>query len=176
MKTGLATALAVGCLAIGMGVGWAAKEKPPGMDLLRGKPPKEAAAAALQEAEKLAAGGSWELLGVARVYYLAGDKAKGQALIDRVAGNKPKGSDWQRIGDIHAEAGENAKAEEDFQKALALDPKDDTGRSEVGAWYIRLGQRDKGEALFEQAFARNPGEMWHYVRAAEAYLGVPAGH
>jgi tetratricopeptide (TPR) repeat protein len=176
MRTGLAAALAVGCLAIGMGVGYAAKEKPPGMELLRGKPPKEAAAAALQEAEKLAAGGSWELLGVARVYYLSGDKAKGQALIDQVTGSKPKGSDWQRVGEIYAEAGENARAEENFQKALAVDPKDDTGRSEVGAWYIRQGQRDKGEALFEQAFARNPGELWHYVRAAEAYLGVPPGH
>ena len=53
--------------------------------------------------------------------------------------------------------------------------KDDTGRAEIGAWYIRTGRRDKGEELLSQALARNPGELWHYVRAAEAYLGVPPG-
>jgi len=176
MKTGLAITLAAGCLALGLAIGLAAKEKPPGMDIMRGKPPKEAGLAALQEAEKLAENGSWELLGVARVYYLSGDKARGQALIDRVMSAKPKGSDFQRAGDIYAGAGESAKAEESFQKALAADPKDDTGRAEIGAWYIRNGQRDKGEELLAQAFARNPGEVWHYLRAAEAYLGVPPGH
>jgi tetratricopeptide (TPR) repeat protein len=173
MRTGLAVALATGCLAVGVGIGIAAKEKAPGMDILRGKPARDAGLAALQEAEKLAGDGSWELLGVARVYYLSGDKPRGQVLIDKVAHAKPKGNDWQRIGQIYADAGENSQAEEYFQKALSADPKDDTGRSEVGAWYIRLGQRDKGEELFTQAFARNPDEVWHYVRAAEAYLGVP---
>lgn len=42
MKTGLATALAAGCLVFGIGVGFAAREKSPGMDLMRGKPPEEA--------------------------------------------------------------------------------------------------------------------------------------
>jgi tetratricopeptide (TPR) repeat protein len=177
MKTGLTVALAAGCLMIGVGVGYAAKEKPPGMDLIRGKPAKEAGLAALQEAEKLAGNGSWELLGVARVYYLSGDKPRGQALIDRVLNAKPQGSDWQRTGEIYADAGETQKAEEAFQKMLALDPKqkDDTGRAEIGAWYIRIGQRDKGEELFSEAFARNPEELWHYVLAAEAFLGVPRG-
>lgn len=58
---------------------------------------------------------------------------------------------------------------------LALNPKDDTGQAEVGAWYIRTGDRDKGEELFAKAFQRHPDEVWHYVRAAEALLGVPAG-
>jgi tetratricopeptide (TPR) repeat protein len=173
MKTGLAAALAAGSLAFGLGVGLTAKEKPPGMDLIRGKPAKEAALAALQEAEKLAGSGSWELLGVARVYYLSGDKAKGQVLIDRILNAKPKGSDWQRAGEIYADAGEPLKAEEAFQKTLIAGPKDDTGMAEIGAWYIRTGQRAKGEELLSQALARNPGELWHYVRAAEALLGVP---
>jgi len=175
MNTSLGAALAAGCLLCGMGVGFAAKSG--GMDLMRGKPPKEAGLAALQQAEKLAGKGSWELLGVARVYYLSGDKATGQALIDRVLNGKPAPSDWQRTGEIYAEAGETAKAEEQFQKVLAADPKqkDDTGRAEIGAWYIRTGQRDKGEELLGQALARNPDENWHYVRAAEAYLGVPPG-
>jgi tetratricopeptide (TPR) repeat protein len=177
MKTGLTVALATGCLMLGVGVGYAAKEKAPGMDIIRGKPPKEAGLAALEEAQKLAGTGSWELLGVARVYYLSGDKAKGQAIIDQVLNAKPQGSDWQRVGAIYAAAGENAKAEDAYQRMLALDPKqkDDTGRSEIGSWYIRIGQRDKGEELMAQAFARNPDELWHYVRAAEAFLGVPPG-
>lgn len=175
MKTGLTAALAAGCLLVGMGVGYAAKEKSTGIDLMRGKPPKEAGIAALQQAEKLAGKGSWELLGVARVYYLSGDKATGQALIDKVLNGKPESSDSQRAGEIYAEAGETARAEELFQKVLAADKKqkDDTGRAEIGAWYIRTGQRDKGEELLAQALARNPDETWHYVRAAEAYLGVP---
>jgi tetratricopeptide (TPR) repeat protein len=175
MKTGLAAALAAGCLLFGMGIGYAAKEKSAGMDLMRGKPPKEAGIAALQQAEKLAGTGSWELLGVARVYYLSGDKARGQALIDRVLNAKPEPSDWQRAGEIYAEAKETAKAEEQFQRVLAADKKqkDDTGRAEIGAWYVRIGQRERGEELLGQALTRNPDETWHYLRAAEAYLGVP---
>lgn len=175
MKTGLAVSLAAGCLILGLGVGFAAKEKSPGIAVMRGKPAKEAGLAALQQAETLAGTGSWELLGVARVYYLSGDKGKGQALIDRVLSGKAEGSDWQRAGEIYAAAGETAKAEEHFQRVLAADPKqkDDTGRAEIGAWYIRVGQRDKGEELLAQALARNPDDMWHYLRAAEAYLGLP---
>ena len=175
MKRLIVCALAIGCFALGIGVGYAAKEKPPGVDLFRGKPAKEAGLAALQQAETMAGDGSWELLAVARVYYLSGDKAKAQTLMDRAL-RKPQASDWQRVGQMYAEAGENAKAEEAFAKGLAADPKDDTGRSEVGSWYIRNGQRDKGEELYAQAFARNPRELWHYVRAGEAYLGVPPGH
>ena len=177
MKTGLATALAAGCLLLGIGVGFAAKEKSAGMDPMRGKPAREAGLAALQQAEKLAGKGSWELLGVARVYYLSGDKATGQAMIDKVLGGKSEPSDWQRVAEIYAQGGETARAEELFQKVLAADKKqkDDTGRAEIGAWYIRIGQRDKGEELLGQALTRNPEETWHYVRAAEAYLGVPSG-
>ena len=177
MKNNLAVALAVGCLVSGVGIGIAAKETPPGMSVFLGKPAKEAGLAALQEAEKLAGEGSWELLGVARVYYLSGDKARGQAIIDRVLGPKAKGSDWQRAGEIYADAGESKRAEESFQRMLDADPKvkDDTGRAEVGTWYIRTGEREKGEQLLSQALLRNPGEVWHYVRAAEAYLGVPPG-
>jgi tetratricopeptide (TPR) repeat protein len=173
MRMVASAALSIGCLALGVCIGLAAKEKGPGIDLMAGKAPHEAGVAALQQAETLAGSGSWELLGIARVYYLSGDKPKGQLLMDRVAGGKPQPSDWQRIGQIHADAGEREQAEGFFQKALAADPKDDTGQSEIGAWYIRTGQRAKGEELMAKAFARHPGELWHYVRAAEAYLEVP---
>ncbi len=173
MKTGLIVALSFGCLALGVGIGLAAKEKGPGMEVIRGKPAKDAGIAALQEAEFLASDDSWSLLGVARVYYLSGDKTRGQTLIDHVLAQKPKPSDWQRIGEIYAMAGEVPKAEEFYSKALFGDPKDDSGRADIGAWYIRIGQRDKGEALFAEAFAKHPAETWHYLRAAEAFLGVP---
>jgi tetratricopeptide (TPR) repeat protein len=163
------------CLLLGASLGLWAKDNPGGMNLFRGKPPKEAGQAALAAAEKLAGKGSWERIAVGRVYYLSGDKAKGQAMFDQVSGGKAQGSDWQRIGDVYAEAGEKDKAEAAYLKALAADPKDDTGQSEVGSWYIRNGQREKGEALYAKAFDRNPEELWHYIRAAEAYLGVPRG-
>lgn len=42
-------------------------------------------------------------------------------------------------------------------------------------WGHRTGQRDKGEEFYAKALARNPDDVWHYVRAAEAYLGAPRG-
>ena len=176
MKARTALALAATALVLGTGIGWAAKTATgPGIDVLRGLPPTEAAAKALAAAETLAGKGSWELIAVGRVHYLGGDKAHGQAIFDRVTSGKPEGSDWQRIGEVYAASGDNAKAEECFQKALALNPKDDTGQAEVGTWYIRNGQREKGEELLGRALARNPDTVWHYVRAAEAYLKVPEG-
>ena len=173
MKKIAVAALAATCLSVGMGIGYAAKVKGPGISIAAGKPAKDAARAALQEAERLAGDGSWELIGVARVYYLSGDKAKGQALIDKVM-TKAEPSDLFRIASLYAEAGENARAEPLFVKALQADPKDDTGQAEVGAWYLRTGQREKGEELFGKAFSRHPDELWHYVRMAEGFLNVSA--
>ena len=175
MHTRWVTAVAAGSLLLGVALGIAGSKAGVGMDAIRGKSAAEAGAAALAEAERLAGKGSWELIAVGRVYYLSGDKARGQALFDRIPGAKPEASDWQRIGEVYAQAGENQRAEDCFQKVNALNPKDDTGQAEIGAWYIRIGQREKGEALLAQALQRSPGEVWHYVRAAEALLGVPAG-
>jgi tetratricopeptide (TPR) repeat protein len=174
MQTRWVVAVAAGSLLLGVGLGIAGSNDAAGIDLIRGKSAKDAAAASLVEAERLAGKGSWEQIGVGRVYYLSGDKARGQAIFDRVTGAKPKASDWQRIGAVYAEAGENDRAEDCYRKVLALNPKDDTGQAEIGAWYIRIGQREKGEALIGQALQRSPNEVWHYVRVAEALLGVPA--
>jgi tetratricopeptide (TPR) repeat protein len=173
MNRALVVACSAGCLALGIGIGLAAKDaKFPGIDAVRGKPPREAALSALGIAETLAKDGTWERLGIARVYYLGLDKARGQELIDKVMAGKIKGSDYQRVGQIYAEAGENERAEQLFTQALALDAKDDTGQAEIGAWYIRRGQREKGEQLLAQAFGRNPNEVWHYLRVAEAYMNL----
>ncbi|HYX23102.1 MAG TPA: hypothetical protein VFC23_03030 [Thermoanaerobaculia bacterium] len=168
-------ALCAVCFLVGASVGlWAKGPSGGGIAVMRGKPPKEAGNAALAEAEKLAGKGSWERIGVGRVYYLSGDKAKGQSLFDSVTNGKPETSDWQRIGDVYAEAGEKEKADACFQKVL-VNPKDDTGQSEIGSWYVRVGQREKGEDLIAKALGRSPDDVWHYIRAAEAYLGVPKG-
>ena len=116
-----------------------------------------------------------KLISVGRVYYLFGDKTHGQALFDRVTSGKPEASDWQRIGEVYAQAGETERAMDCFQQTLADHPKDDTGHAEIGAWYIRIGQREKGEELLAEALSRAPDEVWHYVRAAEALLDVPVG-
>jgi hypothetical protein len=49
-----------------------------------------------------------------------------------------------------------------------------SGQGEVGAWYIKIGQRGKGEAQLTKAFERNADEIWHYVHAGEGLLGVSA--
>ena len=167
--------VAAGCLVVGSVIGFAAdKVTGGGVAVFKGKPAKVGAYAALAEAEKLAGAGSWELIGVGRVYYLSGDKAKGQEIFDRVLnGKKVAASDWQRIGEVYAEAKENDKAEALFQKVLGGDAKDDSGQAEIGAWYIRIGQREKGEELFAKALGRKPNDNWHYVRAAEALLNIP---
>jgi tetratricopeptide (TPR) repeat protein len=167
---------ATALLALGVSLAVAGKQQAePGIQVIQGKPDKEAGAAALVEAEHLAGSGSWELIAVGRVYYLSGDKAKGQALFDRATSSKPGSSDWLRLGEVYVEAGENSKAEEAFQKALAADPKDDGAQAEVGAFYIRTGQRAKGEELLGKALQKHPDEIWHYVRASEALLAVAPG-
>jgi len=106
--------LTVACasLALGVCIGLSAKDKLPGFEILQGKPPKEAGVAALQEAEKLAGNGSWELIAIARVYYLSGDHAKAQSLIDRALSHKPKATDFQRVGEIFAAAGDSAQGQQ----------------------------------------------------------------
>lgn len=175
MKNSIAALVSVACLVLGVGAGVAiaAKTGGPGIEALRGKSATDAAAAALVQAEILAGTGTWERIAVARAYYLSGNKSKGQELIDRVMAGKTDHNDWQRIGVLYAEAAETDKAVMYFERALAADPKDDTGQSEIGAWYIRMGRREQGEALFAKAFARSPDEVGHYLRAAEAYLNLP---
>jgi predicted Zn-dependent protease len=160
-------------LGVGISIGFAAKYKGAGIDVIRGKSDKDAGLAALTEAEHVANGGSWELIAVARVYYLTGEKARAKALFDFVTNGKPDGGDFERIAAVYAEAGENDKASAAYEKMLALDPQDDASQAEVGAWYIRIGQRAKGEALLARALQRRPNEPGYYIRAAESFLNVP---
>ena len=172
---GTSAAIAALSLTLGVGVGMAARPIGAGISVIAGKPDQEGASAALIEAERMAGKGSWELIAVGRVYYLSGDKAKGEALFTRATSGKQSAGDYQRIAEVYAEAGDTAKAEENYGKMLVLDPEDDSQRSEVGAWYIRVGQRAKGEEYLAKAFSMGRHDPSHYVRAAEALLGVSLG-
>jgi tetratricopeptide (TPR) repeat protein len=127
----------------------------------------------LDNALVLAEQGSWERIAVGRAWYLGGDKAKGQQILDGVTSSrKVEGSDWFRIGRVYAEAGEWPKAVEAFDKAMAMNADDDTGSIEYGAFANLNNDRTKAEALFRTAMQKKPKEFWHWVNAGGSYLGV----
>ena len=168
--------LCVGCFLFGAmtSYGIAQSRRPTySPDLYRGKDAAAAASALLDGALQLAEDGSWERIAVGRAWYLGGDKTRGQQLFDQVTGSSDvEGSDWFRIGRVYAEAGEWDKAKTAFDRALAEDKNDDSGMLEYGALANVNKDRDKAEALFAQAFKKNPREFWHWVGAGASYLGV----
>ena len=142
-------------------------------DLIKGKSEKEAAATLLGGALLLAESGSWERIAVGRAWYLGGDKAKGQSILDQVTSSKKvESSDWFRIGRVYTEANEWDRAQAAFDRALAMSSNDDSGMIEYGALANLQNDRAKAEALFEKAFKKNPREFWHWVGAGGSYLGV----
>jgi len=142
-------------------------------DLFKGKDAKAAAAALLDGALALAGTGSWERIAVGRAWYLGGDKAKGQEILDAVRySKKAEDSDWFRIGRVYEQAGEWDKAKAAFERALARHADDDTGMIEYGALANLHDDRATAEAQFEKAMKKNPREFWHWVSAGASYLGV----
>lgn len=143
-------------------------------DLFHGKEPKVAATALLDGALALAGDGSWERIAVGRAWYLGGDKVKGQQIFDAVTGDrKAKASDWFRVARVYVEAREWDKAQPAFEKALSMEPDDDSGTVEYGAFANVRKDREKAEVLFTKAMTKNPREFWHWVGAGGSYLGVP---
>jgi thioredoxin-like negative regulator of GroEL len=142
--------------------------------MFRGQEPAAAAANLLATARELARDGSWENLAVARVYYLAGQKAEGQAIVDRVGAGKTKASDLVRMARIYAEAGEWERAKPLYEQVVALEPEDDDWLAEAGARYLLAGERERGEELLAASFAEDPDSLYNALRAASGYLGVEA--
>jgi len=136
--------------------------------LFEGKQPKEAALEMLAVAESQAEKGTWERIGVARVYYLMGEKAKAGEILDMLMQEKLKADDWIRLGSLYAEAGEWARAEEAFEKALAMDPKD----PDYPAEYNLKGDRAKAEELFAKSFSLKADEVWNTLNVAGSYVGI----
>lgn len=156
----------------GIALGAFAAKKGIDASLYEGRDKKEAGKALLEAAKQQAGKGSWERIGVGRVYYLAGMKAEGQAIFDDVTSKKPEPSDWWRIGRVYWEAGEWDKAREAFETSLAKNPKDDKGLAELGTYYLLKGNREKAEELFAKSFAIESGEVWNTGMIAGGYLGV----
>lgn len=141
-------------------------------DLLKGDT-QAVAAVMLDGALQLAENGSWERIAVGRAWYLGGDKAKGQLILDGVANAKNVGrSDWIRLARVYDEAGEWDKAQAAFDKAFPATSDDDTGLVEYGSHANLHKDRAKAEALFNRAMKKNPGEFWHWVNVGGSYLGV----
>jgi tetratricopeptide (TPR) repeat protein len=157
---------------LGIAVGAFAAKKGFDSALYRGQDKKEAGKALLEMAKKQAGKGSWERIGVGRVYYLGGMKAEGQAIFDEVTAKKPEPTDWWRIGRVYWEAGEWDNARAAFEKSLAKNPNDDKGLAELGSYYLLKGDREKAEELFDKSFSIEQSEVWNTGMIAGAYLGV----
>lgn len=164
--------VALGSFVLGAAVSYAAKVTIDATTFYKGKEPKAAAAALLAQAETLAGKGTWERIGVGRVYYLSGDKAKGQALFDAVLSGKVATSDLYRIATVYAIAKEPDKAGPLFERAIAMDPENDKGMIEAGCWFNMFGNRERAEQLFDRAFAMSNNDEWFYINVAGSYVGV----
>ena len=140
--------------------------------LYQGKDAKGAAESLLQVAEQLSEEGSWELIAIGRVYYLSGNKEKGEAFFTRAVSKKAAESDWRRIAAIYTAAKDYDKAISTLEKALVKSPKDSKVLAELGAAYNLKGNRAKAEEMFTQSFANDPGSFWNTVNVAGSYLGV----
>jgi tetratricopeptide (TPR) repeat protein len=171
MKPLVAT-VAIASFVLGAASAYAAKVVFDPKAYYAGREPKAAAQALLARAEVLAEDGSWERIGVGRVYYLSGNKEKGQALFNAVLAGKVAKSDLYRIANVYAKAGEWDKAKPLFERGIAMDPEDDKSLVEAGCWFNLHGDRERAEQLFDSAFREAPSDMWHYVVAAGSYLGV----
>ncbi len=157
--------------ALGLGTGILLAKAKASPELYHGKDAKAAGLALLQLAEAQAGHGSWERIGVGRVYYLSGDKARGQAIFDAVA-KKAERSDWERIAKVYVEAGEWDKAEPILRR-IYKDSKDDSGLAFAGALYNLHGDRKTAEAYFDRSFKYERSDVWNTLNAAGSYLGVP---
>jgi tetratricopeptide (TPR) repeat protein len=164
--------LAVLVFALGFAAGVVvAKGKGLASSVYEGKSPKEASVSILEVSQGMAGNGTWELIGIGRVYYLSGDKVSGQALFDRVLSGKAKKDDYLRVGRVYYEAGEWDKAASIFDKVLQMDPTDDDNHAEIGAYYNLHGDRARAEELFRKAFVKSES-FWGTVNAAGSYVGV----
>jgi tetratricopeptide (TPR) repeat protein len=160
----------------GIGVGHGARPEP-GPALYHGQD-GPAAAQALLEIALAQAGrnGSWERIGVGRVYYLGGFKAQGQAIFDALLAGKHEDSDVFRIARVYQEAGEWDKARPLFDRYLVDNPRDEKDLAEVGAYYLLDGDRARAEQLFDRSYDIEREELWASLDIAGAYLGVKPQH
>jgi tetratricopeptide (TPR) repeat protein len=140
--------------------------------LYSGRAPAEAADQLLGAARTLAENGSYENIAVARMLYLGGHKAEGQALLDRVLAGKTKPGDTIRVARVYREAGEWDKARPLFDQVVQAAPDDEDWLAEIGAWYLLAGDRARAEELFGRSLAQDPNNLSNTLRMAGAFLGL----
>jgi tetratricopeptide (TPR) repeat protein len=173
MNKGITAAMAAFVFVAGIGVGYGAKHRPAATQAMyHGKTGQEAAKALLAVALAQAGDGSWERIGVGRVYYLGGLKAEGQAIFDAVLAGKHDDGDVYRIARVYREAGEWDKARPLFERYLDANPEEAKDWAEVGAYAMLAGDRAAAERMYDNSFATEPDELWSTLSAAGAYLGV----
>lgn len=173
MKNRVQIGLMVPVFVLGASLGaYAAKKKGVDPSLYTGQD-NEAAVTNLVTLAKSLNSGSWETIAIGRIYYLGGDKAKGQQIFDSVLNRKKAvGSDWIRVGRVYFDAGDWERAKMAFDKALQLEPKDAPWMAEIGAYYNVKGERAKAEELFSRSFALESSEYWPMLDVAGSYAGV----
>src|SRR3546814_14534962 len=95
VNKGIIAAAAAIVFVCGIGVGYSAKPAP-ALALYHGKTDQEAARGLLELALEQAEDGSWERIGVGRVYYPGGLKAEGQGIFDEVVAGQHDGGSRYR--------------------------------------------------------------------------------
>lgn len=165
--------LASAMLVLGFAIGAVfAKKNPTSPEVFLGKSPKDAANGLLARAREHAGDGSWENIAIGRMYYLTGDKAEGQKVMDAAIAKKSEAGDWIRIGRVYYAAGEWDKAKSVFDKVLQLKPDDADWLAEIGAYELVKGNRSGAEELFRRSLALDPESMRNELRMAGAYRGL----
>ena len=178
MKQWIVAASMAAVFVMGIGVGHGAKHAPkPATTDYRGQEPQQAARRLLDIALAQAGkNGSWERIGVGRVYYMGGLKAEGQAIFDKLLAGEHEDSDVFRIARVYQEAGEWEKAKPLFEQYLRANPKDEKDLAEVGAYFLLNGDRESAEQFFDRSYQVEREELWATLDIAGAYLGVAPQH
>jgi thioredoxin-like negative regulator of GroEL len=70
------------------------------------------------------------------------------------------------------EANEWDKAKVAFERALAMDPGDDTGAIEFAGNANVEKDRATAEAQFIKTMTKSKSDFWHFVNAGGSYFGV----
>ena len=161
-------------LLCGFGVGRLTAATKPSVtpSLWTGQSPEDAAKDLLDVSAMLAGDGSWESIQVGRVYYLSGNKGKGEAIFNRYTGAKAEAGDLVRIARAYAQAGEWQKAAEVYDRVIQLKPSDEDWLAEAGAWYNLNGNRDRAEELFARSVAKGSRSLKNALTIAGSYVGV----
>lgn len=157
-------------LGLALGVAWAKKSVDE--SLYVGADPDAAAAALLALAEEHAGRGSWERIHVARVYFLSGNRERGQAIFDAIIDTKVEASDWVRMGRVYHEAGDWESARQAFEKVVETDPEDEDWMAAIGAYYNLHGDRTRAEELFRMSFETDATNDRNLANVAGSYVGV----